>query len=287
MSYEKMGGGDLDYEPCQYGSSRLLFRGPKKDLEEGDVAFLGGTETYGKFIPQPFPDLVERELSRPCVNLGFVNAGVDVFLAEPSVLDIARKARVTVVQVMGAQNMSNRFYKVHPRRNDRFLGASNMMRMVFREIDFSEFHFTRHMLGTVCARAPDRYSMVRDELRMAWAARMKLLLNTIGGKILLLWFADHMPDMSLGMSGLGPDPLFVDRHMLEELRPLVDDIVEVVASDAALAKGVEGMNCTQMERVAAQRMLGPAAHTEASEVLVGSLERALTKKGPPKSGPLG
>ncbi|MEP5008372.1 DUF6473 family protein, partial [Roseobacter sp.] len=228
-------------------------------------------ETYGKFIPQPFAQMVEDETETTCVNLGFVNAGVDVFLAEPAVLEIAQRARVTVVQVMGAQNMSNRFYKVHPRRNDRFIGASNMMRMVFREVDFSEFHFTRHMLGTVCARAPDRYGMVRDELRMAWAARMKLLLNTIGGKILLLWFADHAPDMLLGKSGLGPDPLFVDRHMIEELRPLVEDIVEVVASKAALSQGMQGMSCSPMEQVAAQRMLGPVAHKEASAAITKAL----------------
>ena len=37
-------------------------------------------------------------------------------------------ARLTVLQVTGAQNMSNRFYSVHPRRNDRFLKASPLLR---------------------------------------------------------------------------------------------------------------------------------------------------------------
>ena len=77
MSYEKMGDGDLDYEPCRYGTSRLLFRGPRKELEGDFVAFLGGTETYGKFIPAPYPQLVEDVLGQTCVNLGFVNAGVE------------------------------------------------------------------------------------------------------------------------------------------------------------------------------------------------------------------
>ena len=44
-----------------------------------------------------------------------------VFVNEPTVIDICSKALVTVVQLMGAQNTSNRFYAVHPRRNDRFL----------------------------------------------------------------------------------------------------------------------------------------------------------------------
>ncbi len=275
MSYEKMAGNELNYEPCQYGKSRLLFRGPKKELDAPYVAFLGGTETYGKFVSQPFVSLLDEQLPIDCVNLGYVNAGIDAFLAEPAVLDMAQRAEVTVLQIMGAQNMSNRYYKVHPRRNDRFIGASNMMQMVFNEIDFSEFHFTRHMLGTLCARAPDRYAMVRDELRMAWSARMKLLLNTIGGKIILLWVADHAPETAMGTSGLGPDPLFVDRLMIEELRPMVEDIVEVVTSEEAQAQGSEGMLCTEMERVAAQRMLSLKAHEETASAMAASLSEVI------------
>ncbi|MBO9475525.1 hypothetical protein J7413_18430 [Shimia sp. R10_1] len=272
MSYEKMDGGALEYEPCHYGESRLMFRGPQKSLDDPYVAFIGGTETYGKFVQQPFVEIVDQTLPLTCVNLGYVNAGIDAFLAEPSVLEMAQRAEVTVVQVMGAQNMSNRYYKVHPRRNDRFIGASNMMQMVFNEIDFSEFHFTRHMLGTLCARTPDRYSMVRDELRMAWSARMKLLLNTIGGKVVLLWVADHAPETALGTSGLGPDPLFVDRLMIEELRPLVEDVVEVVLSEDALAQGVEGMAFGTLERGAAQRMLSVKAHEETAAAVSESLK---------------
>lgn len=273
MSYEKMRGSELSYEPCQYGESRLVFRGPQKDLSAPYIAFLGGTETYGKFVPEPYVDLLEDALKPACVNLGYVNAGIDAFLAEPAVLEIAQRALVTVVQVMGAQNMSNRYYKVHPRRNDRFIGASNMMQMVFNEIDFSEFHFTRHMLGTLCARAPDRYAMVRDELRMAWSARMKLLLSTIGGKIVLLWVADHAPDTMMGTSGLGPDPLFVDRLMIEELRPMVEEVVEVVVSQEAQASGTTGMQCSEMEEVAAKKMLGAQAHIETASALSHSLSR--------------
>ncbi|MBO9478522.1 hypothetical protein J7382_13320 [Shimia sp. R11_0] len=276
MSYEKMVGEELNYEPCQYGESRLTFRGPQKSLEAPYIAFLGGTETYGKFVPQPFVEILDEAMEQTCVNLGYLNAGIDAFLSEPAILEIAQQAEVTVVQIMGAQNMSNRYYKVHPRRNDRFIGASNMMQMVFNEVDFSEFHFTRHMLGTLCARTPDRYAMVRDELRMAWSARMKLLLNTIGGKIVLLWVADHAPDTALGTSGLGPDPLFVDRLMIEELRPLVADVVEVVASQTALSQGVEGMQFTDLERVAAQRMLGVQAHVEAAQALSKSLEAVVS-----------
>ena len=43
----------LDYEHCRYGQSRISFRGPKKNLKGRFIAFLGGSETYGKFVRKP------------------------------------------------------------------------------------------------------------------------------------------------------------------------------------------------------------------------------------------
>ncbi|SHJ81377.1 hypothetical protein SAMN05444000_113110 [Shimia gijangensis] len=268
MSYEKMGTEALDYMPCRYGDSRLLFRGPMRNLDQKYAIFLGGTETYGKFIAKPFPDLVEKDINRVCVNFGCVNAGVDVFLSDPTVLLAAQRAETVVIQVMGAQNMSNRFYRVHPRRNDRFVGASDVMKTVFREIDFTEFHFTRHMLGTLCARAPDRYAMLRDELKQAWIARMRLLLSNVPGRKVLLWFAGAPPAEAALQTGLGPDPMFVDRAMIDALRPLVDDVVEAVASAEAQKQNCNGMHFNELERAAAKRLLGPKAHQEAADALV-------------------
>ena len=64
------------------------------------------------------------------VNLGCLNAGPDVYLNDPEILRIASKADVTVLQVVGAANLTNRFYTVHPRRNDRFLHASPWLQTV-------------------------------------------------------------------------------------------------------------------------------------------------------------
>lgn len=268
MSYENAGGAALDYMPYRLGQSRIAFRGPRPDLTEAPLVFLGGTETYGKYVARPFPSLVSDRIGKACVNLGVMNAGVDVFLAEPSVLELARRAPLTVVQLPGGQNMSNRYYTVHPRRNDRFTGASQVMKMVFREVDFTEFHFTRHMLGALAARAPERYHVLRSELQQAWLARMKTLIETIGGKhVLLLWFADHVPNSEEPLSGLGRDPLFIEKPMVEQLRPLVAGVVEAVVSEAALAKGTEGMVCRDLELPVAQRLFGPAAHEEAAQAV--------------------
>ena len=149
MAFAFPGAAALDYSVCTYGNSKVQFRGPRCDLSGSYVACLGGTETFGKFLPDPYPALLRDVLGVPTANLGCVNAGIDVFLNEPAITDVAAGARVTVVQIMGAQNLSNRFYTVHPRRNDRFVHAAPGLRALYRDIDFTEFHFTRHLLGAL------------------------------------------------------------------------------------------------------------------------------------------
>ncbi|MDZ4134850.1 MAG: DUF6473 family protein, partial [Paracoccaceae bacterium] len=185
MAYAYPGAGALDYLPCRYGNSKLLFRGPQRALDDPYCAVLGGTEAYGKFIPSPYPALVEAQTGLKTVNLGCVNAGPDVYLNDPEVLEIAANARLTIVQLMGAQNQTNRFYSVHPRRNDRFLSASPWLRTIYREVDFTEFHFTRHMLQTLQDVSPDRFDVVAEELRAVWVGRMQDLLGRLRGKTLL------------------------------------------------------------------------------------------------------
>ncbi len=275
MTYENLGQGALDYFPCRYGNSKLLFRGPRKKMAGEYIAMIGGTETYGKFIEKPFPTLVGEAMEMECVNFGCVTAGVDVFSNEIPVIEACSQARVTVIQAIGAQNMSNRFYAVHPRRNDRFLQASTLLKTVFREVDFTDFSFTKHLLTTLQEVSEERFNIVCDELKEAWIARMKLLLGKIEGKTVLLWFADRTPDAATNTNGLGREPVFVDRRMIEEIRPYVTEVVEVVASEAALAMGTEGMKFSSMERPAAADVMGPAAHEEAAQALLEPLSRLI------------
>lgn len=277
MTYDVLGPGPLDYLPCRYGTSKLLFRGPRRNLDDPYVAFLGGTETYGKFLERPFPALVEGATGRVCVNFGFPNAGIDVYAHDPFVAKAASEADLTVLQVMGAQNMTNRFYSVHPRRNDRFIGASPLMQTIFREVDFSEFHFTKHMLSHLQKISPERFAAVQSELQQAWLARMRLMLGQITGKTLLLWFADHAPPPPDGARAgdLGRNPLFISRDMLEEVAEHATDMVKVVARPAPGADPTAGMVCDQMETMAASEMLGPAAHAEAAAAVTAKIAAML------------
>lgn len=263
---------------CTYGLSRVPFRGPRKPLEGRYVACLGGSETFGKYLERPWPELLETRLGDTCLNLGCLNAGVDVFLRDAAVKALAHDASATVIQVMGAANMSNRFYRVHPRRNDRFLGPTDALRSLYPEVDFAEIAFTRHLLQVLLRVSEERFDELRVELQRVWLRRMTQLVAEIGGPVLLLWLAEHAPASSGPVEDaeeLRRDPVLVTADMLQALRPQVSAIVESRPSAAALAQGVTGMVFGALDLHAAREMLNAAAHDEATNLLEPALRAAL------------
>ena len=274
MAYAYAGEGSLDYFPCHYGTSKLLFRGPRRDLDLPYVAVLGGTETYGKFIPRPWPALVEDETGLRVVNLGCVNAGADVYLSDPGVMQVAAGARLALVQVMGAGNLTNRYYAVHPRRNDRFLRASGALAHLYPEVDFTNFHFTRHLLRTLQAVSAPRFEVLAEELRRTWVARMRALIEGAAVPVVLVWIAGHAPGPR-GSADLSADPLLVDRPMIEALRNLVAVWVEPFAHPPSGAGALDGMAFAEMERPAAEGLPGPEVHEAVALRVAVAVDRLL------------
>lgn len=270
MAYEGPGADALDYAPCHYGHSRLLFRGPRRRLSGHYIAALGGTETYGKYVAQPYPALLEAHLGVSVVNFGCLNAGLDAILNEPVLAEATGTACLTIVQVVGAQNMSNAFYSVHPRRNDRFLRPTEAFAEMFGDVDVTEVHFTRHLLSLLNERAPDRFAALANGLKEAWVARMAAFLDRLGGRGLLLWIEGQG-----GADGLGPDPLLVDAAMIGRLAPHAGGVVRVRPSDAARAAGTAGMVFPCLEASAAAGMPGPAVHAEIAAALLPVAEALL------------
>lgn len=260
--------GAPDYSPCHYGASRLAFRGPRRDLRGEYVAMLGGSETYGRFVAAPFPALVEEGLGIPVANLGCQNAGPDVYLADRPALEVAGDAHLAVVQVTGAQNLSNRYYTVHPRRNDRFIHATPLLRSLYREVDFTGIHFTGHLITVLAGKGPERFAPIAAELRATWLHRMKVLMQHLPKRRVLLWMADQPPPAAGQGGGLGAAPWLIDREMLDELKPLVSAQVEVVTSAAARAEGLRGMWFLPADEAAVRRLPGATAHQEVAQALL-------------------
>jgi hypothetical protein len=275
MAYEYRGAEALDYFPCRYGVSRLTFRGPRRKLTDGYIAVLGGSATYGRFVRDPYPALIEAALDMPVVNFGCMNAGADVFLHDEAVLELCRGARAVVVQITGAQNLSNRFYTVHPRRNDRFVRAHRALTGLYPSVDFTEFNFTRHMLQSLHARAQSRFSAIVAELRAVWQYRMQALIRAVGGPVILLWVADHLPGPADGLLTFEADPLFVDRDMLARLRPMAALALELTPSPRARARGTEGMIFEEIDAPVAAALPGPIMHEEVARALLPHLRDLL------------
>ncbi|MBY6057719.1 hypothetical protein KUV26_14470 [Leisingera daeponensis] len=271
MSYELKSAGALAGEPCRYGQSRLLVRGPQRSLDDPYVAFLGGTEVYGRFVEFPFVDSLQARLGVDCVNLGSVNAGLDSFVQDDSLIEVARNARVTVVQMLGAQNISNPYYRVHPRRNDRFLQAQPALKTLYPEVDFTEFHFNKHLLCTLRDISDQRFGQVRDQLQRSWVERMNRLIGALDGRVLLLWLRYALD----AGAGFPEEPVLVDRAMADALRPGVQGILEIRAASAAAAQDISGMIFGPMELPAARHMIGPKEHLKIAEALACDLEPLL------------
>lgn len=259
--------GALRLTPCSYGLSKVPFRGPMRPTDGRYIAFLGGSETFAKYIAQPFPDLIETAIGEVCVNLGCQSAGADVFLQDTAVQSLCHDATATVIQVMGAVNQCNAFYKVHPRRNDRFIAPTAKLVALYPEIDFTEIAFTGHLIARLRAVDEDRFAIVRVQLEKTWVRRMKALVGQTDGPVLLLWLAQVRPQHV----AQGGEPAFVTRPMLDQISPYVSDIVEVCAE----AGETDGMYFAPLEQLTACETFGPNAHIEVARALRAPLLRGL------------
>jgi Domain of unknown function (DUF6473) len=263
----------LDYFPCRYGASKAVFRGPERDLTRPYIAMLGGSPTFGKYVERPFPLLVEQALGVQVANLAGMNAGPDFYLSDPAALAVARGARAAVVQLTGAEAMSNPFYTVHSRRSDRFLTATPALRALYPQVDFTEIHFTRHLLMVLQRTDADRFQAVVQGLKTNWLARMQALLAELPGCRVLLWLADSAPPAVA--VGLDTPPLFVDRAMLDALCRDGTAVVEAVPSSRARAMARFDMIYPETEATQAACLPGAAVHVEVAARLVPALTRRL------------
>lgn len=267
MSYELKGAGALSGGTCCYAGSRLPVRGPKRDLTSPYIAFLGGTEVFGRFVKAPLSDVSETLLEIPCINLAGVNAGLDTFVTDDELVEVARGGDLTVLQLLGAQNISNRYYRVHPRRNDRFLQAQPALKQLYPEVDYTEFHFNKHLLTTLQALSEERFATVRTHLQDTWVSRMLQLIEALEGRVLMLWITYDLT----GQCVFSHEPVLVDRSMVQSLQSKTLGLVEAAVTTAGQGADFEGMVMGDLDYPAAQHMLGPKEHAKIGHALANKL----------------
>jgi hypothetical protein len=255
----------IDLRPCRYGGSTTTFRGPPIRPEGRYAVVLGGSDAFGRFVTRPFPERASAHAGMPVANLGVQSGGLDAFARDAALKPLIAGAAVVVVQVMAASNVSNRFYSVHPRRNDRFLRHAPILETLYPDIDFCDFAFTRHLLTGLRRASADKFAMVARELEEAWTARMRLLLTRIPGRAVLLRIEGVTdPD-------LGSEPLFVGERAMKAMAPLVDEVLTCDVSDTLGEDRLAGLRFPEAERVAAQAALPVAAHERIGALLGDAL----------------
>lgn len=221
----------IDYRNYRFGRARQRYRGPKPDLSGNYIAFLGASETYGKFVERPFPAIIGERLGISAANWGSPEAGPSFFLKDPVVLEAASCAKICVVTMMGAVNISNRLYSVFKRRNARVRSVSKMLELLYPDMDLKQYRFTHNLLYNLYRENPKNFKAVELELREAWIARMRELLDDIETVKVLLWMSARSPDDDAGPTGRHSfinAPSFVNREMVEALAPMADVVVEYV-----------------------------------------------------------
>lgn len=260
----------LLYDTYRYGRARQRFRAPRPDLDQPYVACIGASETFGKFVADPFPTLLEQRLDLTVANFGTPGAGVGFFQRDPILLETCSNARVCVIQIMGAWAMSNRLYEVRKRRNERIKEVSSMMRMLYPDVDFDQFRYAHNMLNRLHMLDEQKFKAVEMELRASWISRMRDLLESIETRKVLFWFSERSPDHQMAMHS-GRDrmksPAFVDRDMLEAVSPHADALVEYVATPEAVEGTDDDYRHPPEATAAARAHPTPGMHREASEML--------------------
>lgn len=270
MSFEKRGPMPLDYHSMALPGSNLRFRGPLTEEREPAVVCIGGSETFGRFIHAPFPSQLDAALPGTVLNLGVMNAGLEVMVTDAAIAAAVNAAEAVVLQITSAHNMTNRFYTVHPRRNDRFITASAMLRTIYPQVDFTEFHFTRHLLTHLRDVSQDRFEIVRTELEAAWVARMRRFIAGITVPVHLLWLSNRAPGTPEDHDML-QDPLFVTPRMLEQVESEAASLTIASPDEATEELSVQGKFFGPREEAAARLLPGPQLHQRAAEELLQNL----------------
>ncbi|MEL6678155.1 MAG: DUF6473 family protein [Pseudomonadota bacterium] len=278
MAFQRVVSTQPDYDQYRFGRSRQIFRGPEPDLSGRYVACIGGAETFGKFSPVTYPQLLDEELDVPCANWGTPGAGPGFFLKDPVLLEACSRAEVCVVSIMSAHSMSNRLFNVFIRRNERLRSVSEMMEALYPEVDFGHFRFVGNMLNHLHDVSPERFNVVAIEMRNAWIARMRELLTDIEAPKVLLWFAQHHPEAADGYTPAEARrvlPGFVTRQMITEVAPLADVFVEYVAPPESAVGGAEDRFRSIRGEAVSRRFPSATMHREVATLLSTPIEALL------------
>jgi Domain of unknown function (DUF6473) len=183
----------------------LRFRGPQvpaADLASGNFfCCIGGAQTHGVYIQNPYPNLLAEKLGIPALNLSLGGCGPGVYVMAEGMLDVINRGRFVIMQVMTARTDSNSrmapygfVEAVRDMNNDgEPMSAGAMWARVFKE-------------------EPDKLPAYIAESQASWRQRYRDLIAQI--------------DTSSWEKMIMPFPQLVDAASIEAVKSLCDMYVE-------------------------------------------------------------
>ncbi|WP_254443674.1 DUF6473 family protein [Ruegeria atlantica] len=268
MSYHQTGSAGAGHAVCQYGESRLWFRGPERSLDTAYIGCFGGDETYGRFVESPYAAILENRLDRRCLNFGSLFCGVEALCGDAGLFNLMNGAKLCVLQAPGVLSQSNQFYRVHPRRNDRVLAPTAALVDLYPEVDFTNVHFVGHLMRLLQGYQDARFEVVADELRRNWVQKISTLLQKLDAPVVLLALKvlqnkDDVPTER--------GPVTVTQQMLDVVRSFTRECVELSAYVSGQSDEIEDMLFGTLQQPMAEHMIGPAAHKSIADALAGPI----------------
>ena len=200
----------VDYSLTPLEGTRLMIRGSVDASKPFGVA-VGAAQTFGRFVRNPFPEIVARNIGLPILNLGFSGAGASFFLRRPGLLSWINRAEFVVVQAMSGRSLSN--FALEACENQGLVRKRGTNEKVFAEYAYRDILLGGDRSLAIALRAANSAQ---------WLREMAELFDRISvGRKCLLWFSRRKPDYNDGLGDLGAYwadlPHFVNREVLNEL----------------------------------------------------------------------
>jgi Domain of unknown function (DUF6473)/Sulfotransferase family len=231
--YSSEDGRILSYEGWQMPGIPYIFRGPKPDHRiEESIVCIGSAATFGRFVPRPFTFQISDQVQVPMINLGIGGARPATYLADARIVDILRRCRMVIVEVMSARGYRSSLFT--PNNEHSNLGSTALDLSVVPALRplIGKMYFV-DMVYSAALRKQLDLSRIVMELRSAYILDMKLLAELVKGKGILLYISQRRPDYIVDQcsyeSWSGNFPHFIDRRMIDLISGLFEEYVEHVS----------------------------------------------------------
>ena len=124
----------------------------------------------------------------PNLNLCAQHSGAGFYTEDDAIHEIIENAQVIFIEAPSVVNQSNPFYRVHPRRNDRFVTAVGLLYDLSPETDFVECHFTKHLITKLITIDAALADIVFRTLRDEWLRNLTIMRARWRAKTVVHWY---------------------------------------------------------------------------------------------------